>query len=67
MSRNEELYLKDILKSIERINRYIDGITIEQFKADELRADGVLFNLMTIGEAVKNIPDETRQSAYALS
>jgi len=63
MSRNDELYLNDILKSIERINRYIDGLTLAQFKTDDLRADGVLFNLMTIGEAVKNIPDDLRDRA----
>lgn len=36
-------------------------MSAEDFKADALRADAVLFNLMTIGEAVKNIPDEVRQ------
>jgi uncharacterized protein with HEPN domain len=63
MSRNDLLYLNDILKATERINNYVTGITLDQFKADNLVVDGVLFNLMTIGEAVKNIPDHLRERA----
>lgn len=60
MSRNYELYLHDILKAASRIERYVDDIDKQTFAADDMRVDGVLFNLMTIGEAVKNIPDELR-------
>lgn len=38
-------------------------IDVEQFKADDMRVDGVLHNLMTVGEAVKNIPDDMREQA----
>lgn len=61
MSRNYELYLRDILKAIGRIERYIGNDDKDTFKTDDMRVDSVLFNLMTIGEAVKNIPDELRQ------
>lgn len=60
MSRSHELYLRDILKAGERIKRFTDGLDSDAFKADELRVDGVLFNLMTIGEAIKNIPQDMR-------
>jgi uncharacterized protein with HEPN domain len=63
MSRNYELYLRDILKAAERIAQYTANIDPEHFRSDDMRVDGVLFNLMTIGEAVKNIPDEL-QSQY---
>lgn len=63
MSRREELYLNDILQAIGRINAYVEESTADSFKTDTLRADAVLFNLMAIGEAVKNIPDEVRQRA----
>ncbi|MEP6988760.1 MAG: HepT-like ribonuclease domain-containing protein, partial [Chloroflexota bacterium] len=39
---------------------YLDDITEDGFKADQLRIDGVLFNLMIIGEAVKNLPDDMK-------
>lgn len=58
--RTYELYLNDILKATERIQQYVAEITSDAFKADDMRVDSVLFNLMTIGEAVKNIPDDVR-------
>ena len=61
MSRDYELYLRDILQATERIERYIANVDKDTFKTDDLRVDGVLFNLMTVGEAVKNIPDELRE------
>lgn len=60
MSRDSELYLRDILTAVERIEAYIKDIDQPTFEADSMRVDSVLFNLMTIGEAVKNIPDELR-------
>ena len=61
MSRTYRLYLNDILKAIEKIDRYTQDIEIEVFKADDMRVDSVLHNLMIIGEAVKNIPDDVRE------
>jgi len=61
MSRNYELYLRDILEAAQRIERYIAEVDKDSFKADDMRVDGVLFNLMTVGEAAKNIPDEVRE------
>jgi uncharacterized protein with HEPN domain len=60
MPRSVRLYLNDILKAIQRINDYVGDITAEAFRADELRTDGILFNLMTIGEAAKHIPPDIR-------
>lgn len=60
MSRSLELYLRDILKAGERIRQSTKGLDSDNFKADQLRIDAVLFNLMTIGEAIKNIPQEMR-------
>ena len=61
MSRNDELYLNDILKAIDRIERYTSDLDQDTFKSNDLCVDGVLFNLMTVGEAVKHIPDNWRR------
>ncbi len=53
MSRVFELYLNDILKAIQQIQSHLDEITETDFKSDQLRIDGVLFNLMTIGERLR--------------
>lgn len=60
MSRNPLLFLEDIAKSCTRIVRYTEGLTRDQVFADELRFDGILFNLQVIGEAVKRLPAELR-------
>ena len=57
MSREYSLYLNDILEAIGRIERYTRGMDYEGFLADDLVQDGVIRNLMVIGEAVKLIPE----------
>ena len=61
MSRDELLYLEDIQKSCEKVLRFTKGMTYKKFVSDDLHFDAVLRNLEIIGEAVKNISDETRQ------
>lgn len=63
MPRSVEHYLSDILIAIGRIQKYTQNIDKDQFKADDLRVDGVLHNLTTVGEAVKNVPDDIRNKA----
>lgn len=57
MSRTTRLYLNDILKAADKIARFVELLDVETFKADELRSDSVLYNLMIIGEAVKSLPN----------
>jgi uncharacterized protein with HEPN domain len=61
MSRNLNLYLNDILQGIEKVERFIADTDFEEFKSDDMRIDSVLYNLMVIGEAVKNIPEELQK------
>lgn len=59
MSKREpHLYLQDILNSVNKIEKYIEGITIEEFNKDEEKIDAVVRNLEIIGEAARNIPQE---------
>jgi len=60
MLRDYKVYLNDILKSIERIERYTKNLTQKDFVKKELVVDGVVRNLEIIGEAVKNIPKEIK-------
>jgi uncharacterized protein with HEPN domain len=60
VSRDWILYLDDILESSKKILRYVEGLTLDQFKADEKTYDAVVRNLEIIGEAAKNIPDSAR-------
>jgi uncharacterized protein with HEPN domain len=62
MSRDETLYLADIQESCEKVLKFTKGMTYKNFVNDDLHFDAVLRNLEIIGEAVKNISDETRQN-----
>ena len=60
--RDYRLYLKDILTAIDRIEVFVENMDLETFKADDKTTSAVIRKLEIIGEAVKGIPDEIRQS-----
>jgi uncharacterized protein with HEPN domain len=60
MSRNIKLYLEDIVTSCAKVLRYTNEMSFEEFVADELTFDAVIRNLLVIGEAVKNVPQDVR-------
>ena len=60
MSRSYRLYLTDIQRAIERINVIMSTLDETAFRNGVILTDGILFNLMTIGEAAKNIPQHIR-------
>lgn len=66
MPRDYEIYLKDILESITKIEEYTDNISLEDFLADKMREDAVIRNLMTIGEAAKNIPKDVKSKSVGI-
>ena len=49
---------QDIFDAAHRILAYTQGMTYEEFVADRLTFDAVLFNLAVIGDAANNLPDE---------
>jgi len=60
MPRSEKLYLHDILNAITRIEGHIIGVDKDTFISNALLMDSVLYNLVMLGEAVKNISDKRR-------
>ncbi|HYO14791.1 MAG TPA: DUF86 domain-containing protein [Thermoanaerobaculia bacterium] len=61
MSRNWELFFRDMLEAARKVIRYTEGRQLEAFVADEMAYDATLRNLEILGEAAKNIPEEIRQ------
>ena len=55
MQREHKVYLEDILTSIEKIERYLKGISYKKFSKDSMICDAVIRNLEVIGEATKNV------------
>ena len=60
-SAPEELdYIEDMLEAAGKIERYTNGMTVEEFAADDKTVDAVLRNLEILGEASKLISDDIR-------
>lgn len=60
MSRSWVFYLEDILESARRVQRYTEGLTVEQFHSQDVVFDAVVRNLEIIGEAAKHLPPDAR-------
>ncbi|MGA7982355.1 MAG: DUF86 domain-containing protein [Chromatiaceae bacterium] len=67
MSRDWQLFLDDIIEHGERIGRLLQGHTFESFCADESDFQAVLFSLLIIGEAAKDVPDDVRAASPAVN
>jgi len=61
VSREEDLYLKDILHACDKVLRYSRGLSRDQVFEDEKTYDAILRNLEIIGEAVKRLSPGFRQ------
>lgn len=53
--RGDKDHLADIQEALEKIQRYIEGYTFEQFVQDSKTQDAVIRNLEIIGEAAKMV------------
>lgn len=60
MSRDARLYLVDIQDACRRIIDHRGEKTRESFFADPMAPDAVLWNLLIIGEAAKQVPDDVQ-------
>jgi len=57
----EELYLQDIVNSIDSVKRFLNGIEETRFLADEILQNAVLMKLVVIGEAAARLSNEIRE------
>ena len=56
--RSLELLVDDIWEPIEKIERYTEDMTQENFQNDEKTTDAVVRNLEIIGEAAGRLPED---------
>ena len=57
-SRSWQLRVQDILNAISTIQQRTDGLTFEEFRANEMLVESVLYQYIVLGEAAANIPVE---------
>lgn len=60
--KNNEIYLRDILENISKIEEYIKDLSLDNFERTPMAQEAVAFDLAVIGEAANNISKELRES-----
>jgi len=60
VKKDPKIFIEYILECIERIEKYIEGITKNEFFNSLQLQDAVIRRIEIIGEAVKNIPVEIK-------
>lgn len=59
--KSDKIYILHIIDSMDQISEYTDQISSEEFKEVRLIQDAVIRNFEIIGEAAKNVSDQTRK------
>jgi len=62
MDKDDHIYVEHILESIEKIEKYTEDLSKEDFAKQEMIQDAVIRNLEIIGEATKMISISMKQS-----
>lgn len=62
MKKNDSIYLTHILRSIERIEEYTEGMRKQDFLSSNLVQDWTIRQIEIIGEATKNLSIELREN-----
>lgn len=61
MKRHYSLFLRDIIEAMEAIEKFIEGMSFENFIQDDKTSSAVIRKFEIIGETVRNIPDWMRE------
>lgn len=62
MKKDPKIFIAHVLECIELIEEYVEGITKDEFFSSLQLQDAVIRRIEIIGEAVKNIPIEIKES-----
>jgi len=62
MVKDDTIYLRHILDAIKTIEKYLSGVSEKKFKTTSLRQDGAIRQIEIIGEAVRHVSKDLRNS-----
>ena len=60
MKRDYRLYIDDLIEAVEKIENYVEGLSLDEFGQDSKTIDAVIRNFEIIGEAAKHVPQKVR-------
>jgi len=55
MKRDYKLFVKDIISAMDSIEKFVEGISLEEFTQNDKTSSAVIRKFEIIGEATKNI------------
>ena len=58
--RDDSVYLHHMVDAIRAIAKYIEGVDVEEFRANDMMQDAVVRQISIVGEAAKRVSAETR-------
>lgn len=61
MKREIGDYIQDIIEAIDKLMKFVKGMSYDEFVQDDKTVFAVVRAIEIIGEAVKSIPDEIRE------
>ena len=61
-TRDHKLYLTYMVRAMEAIEKFAEGIDFETLINDDLRSSAIIRKFEIIGEAAKNVPDDIKKS-----
>lgn len=56
MKRDYKLFIKDIISAMDSIERFVEGINLDEFMQDDKTSSAVIRKFEIIGEATKHFP-----------
>ena len=66
MIKDDLAYIDHILDCIRKIKEFSYGLTINDFKTNELVQDAIIRNIEIIGEASKKVSSDTKQTYFQI-
>jgi uncharacterized protein with HEPN domain len=66
MIKDDLAYIDHILDCIRKINEFSNGLSMKEFKINELVQDAIIRNIEIIGEASKKISQNTKKTYYKI-
>jgi len=66
MIKDDLAYIEHILDCIRKINEFSSGLTLKEFKTNEMAQDAIIRNIEIIGETSKKISRDTKQTYYKI-
>ena len=61
MKRNDKLFIKDIISAMKSIEKFVEGLSLDEVREDDKTSSAVIRKFEIIGEATRHVPDNLKE------